>query len=134
MKLALKASNDTEKRVLDYLEANASEVLREKIGAGKKTLAGALKYAQEEAKKLAKGAGSLCVEDATVFGWVVHYFEEESLGEKAKTKPGVKLPGGVKVTAPVPKKPELKRVPVKAAADEKHLSMFEALFAKGRKA
>ena len=46
----------------------------------KKTLDGFMKFACEEARKQAKkGARSACIDDATVFGWAIHYFEEESI-------------------------------------------------------
>ncbi len=39
-----------------------------------------MKYACEEARKLAdNGVKSTCVEDKTVFGWAIHYFEEDSI-------------------------------------------------------
>ena len=70
MKIKLETKNNpTLKRLLDYLEANASDELVEKINNGtpyakdgvqlinKKTLDGFMRYATEEAKKLAeKGA------------------------------------------------------------------------------
>lgn len=83
MKLNLKAENANEQRVLDYLEANASEVLVEKINAGNKTLKGFFGYASGEAQKLAIN-GCACIEDKTVFGWAIHYFEEEEIKEPAK--------------------------------------------------
>lgn len=105
MKLKLEAKDATEKRVLEYLQANASEALAEKINAGSKTLKGALGYAKDEARKLAQGDGFVCVEDETVFGWIVHYFEESEITEKAsKEKPAVVLPSGVKMSKPEPKK------------------------------
>ena len=92
MKLNLQATTKEEQKVKAYLEANASEVLAEKINGGvriqkdgktlinKKTLAGFLKYACDEAKKQAeKGASSACIDDDTVYGWSVHYFEEDSI-------------------------------------------------------
>ena len=133
MNITLTAHNDTEKRVLAYLTENASEVLAEKINAGKKTLHGALEYAKAEARKTSGNESCVCVDDATVFGWIVHYFEEAEIQEKAPR--AVSLPGGVKKATPPPAaKPEPKKVPPKPAADAKHLSMFEALFAKGTKA
>ena len=75
-----------------YLTENASDSLVEKINNGiriekdgktlisKKTLNGFMKYANEEARKLAaKGATSACVEDKVVYGWAIHYFEEDSI-------------------------------------------------------
>lgn len=81
MKLNLKANNGNQKRVLDYLEANASNVLAEKINAGKKTMAQCWSYITAEAKKQAVG-GCACIDDSTVFGWAIHFFEEESIEAK----------------------------------------------------
>lgn len=68
MKLNLKANDSNQKRVLDYLEANASDVLAEKINTGKKTLAQCWSYITAEAKKQAV-KGCACIDDSTVFGW-----------------------------------------------------------------
>ena len=92
MKINLEAKGKDEIRLLEYLEENASEVLAEKINNGvtvekdgttlimKKDLKGFMKYALEEAKKLAeKGAMGTYVEDMVVFGWLMHYFEEDAI-------------------------------------------------------
>ena len=92
MKLDLETKTKEQELVKAYLEDNASEVLAEKINSGvriekdgktlinKKTLDGFMKYASDEARKLAsKGANSACVEDRVVYGWAVHYFEEDSI-------------------------------------------------------
>lgn len=92
VELKLTAGNATEQRILDYLLANASAVLAEKINAGAKTLAGALRYCQDEARKL-KGSGNcVCVDDATVFGWVIHYFEDVKLDEEEAKEDEVQHP------------------------------------------
>ena len=97
IQLKLTAANPTEQRILDYLNQNASETLAAKINAGKKTLAGAVKYATEEARAMAKGSGCVCVDDSTVFGWIVHFFEEDEITEpKERAKGVVKTPSGVK--------------------------------------
>ena len=92
MKLNLDAKTNEERKVKAYLEANASEILAEKINNGvriqkdgktllnRKTLAGFMKFACDEAKKQAeKGAHSACIDDDVVYGWAVHYFEEDSI-------------------------------------------------------
>ena len=39
-----------------------------------------MKYACDEARKLAeKGANFACIDDVTVYGWAIHYFEEDSI-------------------------------------------------------
>ena len=130
MKLNLDAKTNEERKVKAYLEANASEMLAEKINNGvriqkdgktllnKKTLTGFLKSACDEAKKQAeKGAHSACIDDDVVYGWAVHYFEEDSIegtlynedGTEYKKQPGVatKAPT-VKYTPPKPQpKPQM---------------------------
>ena len=111
MKLDLVATNRQEEIIKEYLEKNASEVLAEKINKGvktekdgkslinKKDLSGFFRYATEEARKLAaKGATSAMVEDNVVYGWAMHYFEEDSIlgslynedGTEYKIKPSRK--------------------------------------------
>ena len=90
MELNLTAQNKQEELALKYLQNNASDVLANKINNGtpfekdgkpllnKKTLAGFMKFACDEAKKQAeKGAHSACIDDDVVYGWAVHYFEED---------------------------------------------------------
>lgn len=92
IKLNLTANDTQEQKVLAYLQENASDVLADKINNGtpfekdghpltnKKTLSGFMKYACNEAQKLAeKGARSACVDDEIVYGWAIHYFEEDSI-------------------------------------------------------
>lgn len=119
----LVANNTAEQRIKEYLEQNASDELAHKINSGVliekdgkhlmsiKTLAGFMKYATKEARKIAEnGARFACVDDNTVFGWAIHYFEEESITEILYNEDGTEYK---KQTAPkttpkqktVPKKP-----------------------------
>ena len=90
--ICLEAKTKEQEILKKYLEDNASDVLTDKINNGvkiekdgktvinKKTLDTFMKYATEEAKKLAeKGANSAMVEDRVVFGWLMHYFEEADI-------------------------------------------------------
>ena len=90
--LNLEAKSKEQQRIKAYLEENASDILAEKINNGvriekdgkillnRKTMDGFMSFATEEARKQAeKGARYAMVEDAVVFGWAVHYFEEDSI-------------------------------------------------------
>ncbi len=109
MELNLTAQNKQEEIVLKYLQDNASDVLANKINNGtpiekdghsltnKKTLSDLMKYACDEARKLAeKGANSTFIDDQTVYGWAIHFFEEDSIEgtlytiDGAEYKPTVK--------------------------------------------
>ena len=119
IKLNLVAKNNSEQRILEYLQENVSEVLVEKINNGtpftkdnkqlinKKTLEGFMKFACDEARKQSeKGANSACIEDSVVFGWAIHYFEEDSIQgtfynlDSTEYKPIVKATTK-KTTAPI---------------------------------
>ena len=124
MRLNIETKTKEQELVKAYLEENASKTLAEKINNGtpfekdgktfinKKTLDGFMKYASDEARKLAsKGANSACVEDKVVYGWAVHYFEEDSIegtlfnADGTEYKPAPKS-APTKVKKVEPKKPE----------------------------
>ena len=120
MNLNLKANNEPKKRIKEYLEQSASDVLADKINFGteiekdgknlinKKTLDGFMRYATEQARKMAeKGANCACVDDATVFGWAIHYFEEDSIIEKLYNEDGTEYQ--VKKSAPKKAKADVKK-------------------------
>ena len=109
MELNLTANTPAEEKILQYLKENASETLAEKINNGtpfekdgkpllnKKTLSGFMKYACDEARNFAeKGSNSACIEDSTVYGWAVHYFEEESIEGTLYTLDGEEYKPAVK--------------------------------------
>lgn len=92
IKLNLETKNKEQEIIKAYLEENASDILADKINNGvkiqkdnitlinKKTLDTFIKYACEKARKLAsKDTNFACIEDKTVFGWAIHYFEEDSI-------------------------------------------------------
>ena len=129
IELNLIASGKEQELVKQYLQENVSETLAEKINNGvkiekdnktllsKKDLNGFMKFANDEARKLAeKGANCACVEDKTVFGWSIHYFEEDAIegalynedGTEYKTVP--KTTYTPKVEVKTPPKEEKKQV------------------------
>lgn len=136
MKLKLEAKTKAQQLVKEYLENNVSPPLAEKINIGakivkdgktlinKKTLEGFMKYATEEARKLAeKGENSACVEDEVVFGWAIHYFEEDSIEGTLYSEDGTEYKKQSSVTA---KASKVNNAPAKPA-QKPQLSMFDML-------
>lgn len=124
MELNLTAQNKQEELVLKYLQDNASETLSDKINNGtpfekddhslinKKTLSDFMKYACDEARKLAeKGANSTFIDDQTVYGWAIHFFEEDSIVGTLYTLDGAEYKPTVKrvESNTVKAKPEMKK-------------------------
>ena len=76
-RINLKADGRNQELVLAYLEENASEDLAQKINEGKRTMADCWGYITGRARNKAKG-NSVAIEDAEVYGWAVHFFEESA--------------------------------------------------------
>ena len=114
-KLDLEAKNETQKIIKDYLEKNVSDVLADKINNGvrinkdgktlinKKALDGCIEFAVKEAQKLTeKGARAACIQDSVVFGWAIHYFEEDSIEGTLYNEDGTEYKPPKPVTPPKP--------------------------------
>lgn len=125
-KLNLKAANGNEEIILNYLKENASADLCERINKGNKTLTQCWNYILTEAKKLAQNRCA-CVADDVVFGWAIHFFEEDAI----KGEEFVKVDSAAKVETKDKPEKEVEKKPAKAkkvaAVDECQLS-FEDLF------
>lgn len=117
--MQLKAKNDTEKRLLDYLEANASDALKEKIAALPEhgyNLDAAYRHIRDEArKKLNSGGGFIA--DEVVFGWLVHYYEDVAPAEAARAAKAREEAAKKKVSGAPGKSPE-KRTRKQKPADK----------------
>lgn len=134
--LNLATKGDDQIAVLNYLQQNATDVLADKVNNGvqivkdgvtlinKKTLDGFFRYATEEARKLvAKDAGCACVLDRVVFGWAIHYFEEDEIEGTLYNLDGTKYKTAVKpMTTP---KITTKPVVTKPKKNEGQLSIFD---------
>lgn len=128
MKLNLQPGNAYETAVLKYLEENASDALVEKINNGSKTLEQCFVYIKGQAKKEAQ-SGCAMIEDKIVYGWAVHFFEEDEIGAKGEIKSE-----DTGKTKPIPepkeivKKTEMKKKPNKTVEkNEEQLSLFALL-------
>lgn len=115
-RLNLKASTPNEKLVLAHLEKVASDSLAERINNGKKDLADCWTYIVSEAKKLAK-KGCAVVDDATVFGWAVHFFEEDDIKVGNEDKPQ-------KENEQTPPKKDTKKTPAKNDVEQLSFDFF----------
>lgn len=123
MKLNLETKTKEQELIKQYLEENAGEILANKINNGvkitkdnktlinKKDLDGFMNYANQEARKLAeKGSNCACIEDKVVYGWAIHYFEEDSIEGNLYNEDGTEYKVEIKKTTPkIESKPEPKK-------------------------
>lgn len=123
MKLNLETKTKEQELIKQYLEENVSETLAEKINNGvkiikdnitlinKKDFDSFMKYANAEARKLAeKGSNCACIEDKVVYGWAIHYFEEDSIEGNLYNEDGTEYKVEIKKATPkIESKPEPKK-------------------------
>ena len=130
MTLNLTAKGDNEKIILQYLENNVSDVLAEKINSGTKTLADCWKFITECARKQAKN-GCACIQDDVVFGWAIHFFEEDSIKPEPPKKEYInqKMPDGqtVRVEAKKKEKPKQEPVEEKSELEKAQITLFDLM-------
>lgn len=134
IELNLTTSNKEQELIKQYLQENASEILANKINNGvkivkdnktlinKKDLNGFMKYASSEARKLAeKGSNCACIEDKVVFGWAIHYFEEDTIEGTLYNEDGTEY-------KPITKKTETPKVenkPIQKKPEKQQASLFD---------
>ena len=68
-----------ERIVAEYIDANASEVLVKKINKSNKGISDCWNFIISQAKAKAGKNKAVGVADSEVFGWAIHYFEEDSI-------------------------------------------------------
>lgn len=140
MTLHLTATTMEEKALKEYLEQTVSEVLADKINNGvpvekdgkklisKKTLASFMKYATEEAQKqAAKGATWACLHSDIVFGWAIHYFEEDSILGTLYNEDGTEYKPPKPVHKIIPKNDAIPTAAPKPQPKVGQMSMFDII-------
>ena len=134
IELNLTTSNKEQEIIKQFLQENASEVLADKINNGvkivkdnvnlinKKDLNGFMKYASREAKKLAeKGSNCACIEDRVVFGWAIHYFEEDSIEGTLYNEGGTEYKPATKKT----ETPKVESKPIQKKPEKQQATLFD---------
>lgn len=144
MKLNLVAETKPEQIIKEYLEKNVSQVLADKINNGvldtkdgkvvvnRKTLQGFMNYARDEAKQQAeKGANCACVADDVVFGWAIHYFEEDGIIGDLYNEDGTKFGSAAPKPKPASNNPTTsvskKKNPEAVKKESEQISLFDLL-------
>ena len=136
IELNLTTSNKEQDIIKQYLQENASELLANKINNGvkiikenktlinKKDLNGFMKYASSEARKLAeKGSNCACIEDKVVFGWSIHYFEEDSLEGNLYNEDGTEY----KVESKKTITPKVESKPIQNKPEKQQATLFDLM-------
>ena len=104
-----------EDTIKNYLDGRAKEdsLFAEAYKKANKSIKECCKYIYSQARKLAKGSNSVGIDDATVYGWAVHYYDEDNIKvDKVQERTEVVAPAAESAKVEQPKlqlKPQQKR-------------------------
>lgn len=75
------SSSNFETTIQTYLEnrAKTDSLFAETYRKANKSIEECIKYIYSQARKLAKGGNAVGVDDETVYGWAVHYYDEDNI-------------------------------------------------------
>lgn len=120
--------------IKSYLDKRAKEdpLFAETYKKKNKSIEECCQYIYSQARKVAKGGNAVGIDDATVYGWAVHYYDEDNIKvDNVKEGVEVSTPDPVKeeVVVKMPEKPVKKNIERKKTKqelfDERQLSLFD---------
>lgn len=114
-----------EQAIKIYLDnrAKTDSLFAETYKKANKSIKECCKYIYSQAKKLAKGGNAVGVDDATVYGWAVHYYDEDNIKvEGAQERVEVVATASEPAKAEQPK-PQLKPQPKRKRGDDNSLQL-----------
>lgn len=114
-----------EQAIKIYLDnrAKTDSLFAETYKKANKSIKECCKYIYSQAKKLAKGGNAVGVDDATVYGWAVHYYDEDNIKvDKVQERVEVVAPASEPAKAEQPK-PQLKPQPKRKRGDDNSLQL-----------
>ena len=118
------ATTAFETTIKNYLDnrAQTDSLFAETYKKANKNIKECCRYIISQARKL--GGQAVAVDDATVYGWAVHYYDEDDIKVEATAEPA-RVAAPAAVTAPTkPVKPAPAKKKKERADDRLQLSLF----------
>ncbi len=111
MELKYTVMSSFETTIKKYLDNRAKEdsLFAETYKKANKSIKECCKYIYSQARKMAKGSNSVGIDDAIVFGWAVHYYDEDNIkvaevDERVEVAAPTAEPAKVEKIKPQPKR------------------------------
>lgn len=123
-----------ETTIQTYLEnrAKTDSLFAETYKKANKSIKECCKYIYSQARKLAKGSNSVGIDDATVYGWAVHYYDEDDIKlegelERVEVAAPSTIQNPISKEKPVQKKNERKKTKQERQKifESRQLSLFD---------
>ncbi|MBM6759733.1 PcfK-like family protein [Bacteroides mediterraneensis] len=119
------SSSNFQTTIQTYLEnrAKTDSLFAETYRKANKSIEECIKYIYSQARKLAKGGNAVGVDDATVYGWAVHYYDEDDIKvDKVKERVEVVAPAAEPSRTEQPK-PQPKPVQKRKRGEDNSLQL-----------
>lgn len=110
-----------------YLEnrAKTDSLFAETYRKANKSIEECIKYIYSKARKLAKEGNAVGVDDATVYGWAVHYYDEDDIKvDKVQERVEVVAPDAVQT--PVKKEKTVNKKSERKNTKQEQQKIFES--------
>lgn len=123
-----------ENTIKNYLDGRAKEdsLFAEAYKKANKSIKECCKYIYSQARKLAKGSNSVGIDDAIVYGWAVHYYDEDDIKledelERVEVAAPTTIQNPISKEKPVQKKTERKKTKQERQKifESRQLSLFD---------
>lgn len=114
-----------ETTIQTYLEnrAKTDSLFAETYRKANKSIEECIKYIYSQARKLAKGGNAVGVDESTVYGWAVHYYDEDDIKvDKVKERVEVVAPAAEPIRTEQPK-PQPKPVQKRKRGEDNSLQL-----------
>lgn len=114
-----------ETTIQTYLEnrAKTDSLFAETYRKANKSIEECIKYIYSQARKLANGGNAVGVDESTVYGWAVHYYDEDDIKvDKMKERVEVVAPAAEPVRTEQPK-PQPKPIQKRKRGEDNSLQL-----------
>lgn len=116
-----------ETTIQTYLEnrAKTDSLFAETYKKANKSIKECCKYIYSQARKLAKGSNSVGIDDATVYGWAVHYYDEDDI-KVDKVQERVEVAAPTTIQNPISKEKPVQKKNERKITKQERQKIFES--------
>lgn len=121
------SSPNFETIIQTYLEnrAKTDSLFAETYKKANKSIKECCKYIYSQARKLAKGSNSVGIDDATVYGWAVHYYDEDDI-KVDKVQERVEVAAPTTIQNPISKEKPVQKKNERKITKQERQKIFES--------
>lgn len=121
------SSPNFETIIQTYLEnrAKTDSLFAETYKKANKSIKECCKYIYSRARKLAAGGNAVGIDDATVYGWAVHYYDEDDI-KVDKVQERVEVVAPVAIQKPVKEKKPVQQKATRKKTKQEQQKIFES--------